>query len=88
MRWGGRQDSEGNICGPFDWTQDEERVTLQGWEGWLAVRVLDEKIAKELGVGDDQDLWRLYFDENDDGADLPPGTEALEVTIKRTVAES
>jgi len=89
MRWGGRQDSKGNISGSFDWTQDEERVTLQGWEGWLAVRLPgDGKIAKELGVEDDQGLWRLYFDQNDDGADLPPGAEALEVTIKRIVAES
>ncbi|KAJ5524173.1 hypothetical protein N7494_010823 [Penicillium frequentans] len=88
MRWGGRQESEGNICGPFDWTKDEERITLQGWEGWLAVRVLDEKRAKELGAEDGQALWKLCFDENDDGADLPPGTEALEVTIKRTMAES
>ncbi|KAJ5768998.1 hypothetical protein N7520_003557 [Penicillium odoratum] len=88
MRWGGRQDSEGNICGPFNWTQDEERVTLQGWEGWLAVRVRDDKRAKELGAEEDQDLWTLFFDENDDGAGLPPGTEALEVTVKRTVAES
>ncbi|KAJ5992201.1 hypothetical protein N7451_007925 [Penicillium sp. IBT 35674x] len=88
MRWGGRQESEGNVCGPFDWTQDEERVTLQGWEGWLAVRVLDEKTAKELGAEDGQALWKLCFDENDDGADLAPGTEALEVTLKRTMAES
>lgn len=87
MRWGGRQESEGNICGPFDWKQDEERVILQGWEGWLAVRLGEER-AKELGAEDGQDLWKLCFDENDDGADLPPGTEALEVTIKRTMAES
>ncbi|KAJ5810768.1 hypothetical protein N7447_010284 [Penicillium robsamsonii] len=88
LRWGGKQDSEGNICGPFDWTQDEERITLEGWEGWLAVRVDDEKIPEELGVENGQELWRLYFDQNDDGADLPQDAEVLEVTIKRTVAES
>ncbi|KAF9252168.1 hypothetical protein DTO013E5_809 [Penicillium roqueforti] len=89
LRWGGKQDSEGNICGPFDWTQDEERITLEGWEGWLAVRVPDdEKISEVVGVENSQDLWRLYFDNNDDGADLPQDAEVLEVTIKRTAAES
>lgn len=89
MRWGGKQDSEGNICGPFDWTQDEEQITLQGWEGWLAVRLPDdEKNAERLGVENGQELWRLYFDQHDNGADLPPGAEALEITIKRTVAQS
>ncbi|KAJ5923456.1 hypothetical protein N7454_008701 [Penicillium verhagenii] len=85
---GGRKDSEGNICGPFDWTQDEERITLHGWEGWLAVHITDKKRAKELCGEDCQDVWRLHFDENDDGADLAPGTEVVEVTIKRTVAIS
>ncbi|CRL24286.1 unnamed protein product [Penicillium camemberti] len=89
MRSGGKQYSEGNICGPFDRTQDEERITLQGREGWMAVRLPDdEKVVEELGVENGQGLWRLYFDQNDDGADLPEGAEVLEVTIKRTVAES
>lgn len=89
MRWGGKQDSEGHICGPFDWTPDEERITLEGWEGWLAVRLPDdEKKAEELGVEGGPGLWRLYFDQHDNGADLPPGAEALEVTLKRTMAQS
>jgi hypothetical protein len=44
--------------------------------------------AKELGMEDTQGLWRLYFDQNDDGADLLPGAEVLEVTLNRTMAES
>jgi hypothetical protein len=89
MKWGGKQDSERNICGPFDWTQDEERITLQGWEGWLAVREPGGgESATELPMKEDHGLWSLYFDEHDDGAGLPPGMEALEVTIKRTAATS
>jgi hypothetical protein len=89
VRWGGRQESKGHVCGPFDWTKDEARVTLEGWEGWLAVRLpRDEMYAKELGMEDTQGLWRLYFDQNDDGADLPAGAEVLEVTLNRTMAES
>ncbi|OQD81293.1 hypothetical protein PENANT_c028G10149 [Penicillium antarcticum] len=89
VRWGGRQESQGNLCGPFDWTKDESRVTLEGWEGWMAVRLpRDEMYAKELDMEDTQGLWRLYFDQNDDGADLPPGAEVLEVILSRTMAES
>ncbi|KAJ5792352.1 uncharacterized protein N7503_008330 [Penicillium pulvis] len=91
MRWGGRPDTQGHICGPFDWTKDEQRVTLEGWEGWLAVRLpedeLQEQAEKELGI-DGRDIWRLYFDQNDDGANLPEGAKGLEIQLKRTTAES
>ncbi len=43
VRWGGRPDSEGHVCGPFDWTKDEQYVTLEGWEGWLAVRLPEDE---------------------------------------------
>jgi hypothetical protein len=55
----------------------------------MAVRLPgDEKVAEELGVENVHGLWRLFFDQNDDGADLPEGAEVLEITVKRTVAES
>ncbi|KAJ5103014.1 hypothetical protein N7532_003543 [Penicillium argentinense] len=90
VRWGGRQESQGNLCGPFDWTKDEAQVLLEGWEGWLAVRVPGDetRIQRDLGVDDAQGIWRLYFDQNDDGADLPVDAEALEICLKRTTAES
>ncbi|KAJ6096622.1 hypothetical protein N7486_007368 [Penicillium sp. IBT 16267x] len=91
MRWGGRPDSPGHVCGPFDWTKDEQYVTLQGWEGWLAVQLpedeLQEQAEKELGIGG-REIWRLYFDQNDDGANLPVGAKGLEIRLKRTTAES
>lgn len=92
MRWGGRPDSEGHICGPFDWTKDEQYLTMEDWEGWLAVRLpedeVKEQINAELGMTDARDIWRLYFDGNDNGADLPPGAQGLEIRLKRTTAES
>ncbi|KAJ5217017.1 hypothetical protein N7468_010025 [Penicillium chermesinum] len=92
MRWGGRPDSEGHICGPFDWTSDEQFVTLEGWEGWLAVRLPEDDaqdvIHQELGIVEGREVWRLYFDRNDNGADLPPGSKGLEIQLKRTTAES
>lgn len=89
--WGGRQDSEGHVCGPFDWTRDEGRITLQGWEGWLAVKLREDELQglEERGLGEEsQGIWRLYFDENDDGADLHQGVQALEVCLKRVPADS
>ncbi|KAJ5923598.1 hypothetical protein N7454_008843 [Penicillium verhagenii] len=93
MRWGGRPDSQGHICGPFDWTKDEQYVTLQGWEGFLAVQLpedeLRETAEKELGINaNGREVWRLYFDEKDNGADLPVGSRGLEIQLKRTTAES
>ncbi|KAJ5388187.1 hypothetical protein N7509_010728 [Penicillium cosmopolitanum] len=73
------------------WTKDEQFVTLDGWEGWLAVRLSEDEARdrsdQELGIVDGQELWRLYFDKNDDGADLPPGAQGLEIQLKRVMAE-
>lgn len=91
MRWGGRPESQGHVCGPFDWTKDEINVTLQGWEGWLAVRLPEDEQREaedELGIEHGLDVWRLYFDQNDDGADLPLGAKGLEIRLQRATAES
>ncbi|KAJ5126021.1 hypothetical protein N7448_005330 [Penicillium atrosanguineum] len=92
LRWGGRPDSEGHVCGPFDWSKDETYVTLEGWEGWLAVRLPEddtqERTNQELGIDEGRGVWRLYFDHNDDGADLPPGAQGLEIRLKRVTAQS
>jgi hypothetical protein len=63
VRYGGKAESEGHIVGPWDWTDDENNVTLEGWEGFLAIWVPHEK------------AWKLYFDKNDDGCGLPRGTK-------------
>ncbi|KAJ5104438.1 hypothetical protein NUU61_001785 [Penicillium alfredii] len=86
MRWGGRPDTQGHICGPFDWTRDMQYVTLEGWEGWLAVRLPDVQADQVENGG--SEIWRLYFDRRDNGADLPPGAEGLEIRLKRAMAES
>lgn len=79
-RWGGRQNSEVHVCVQYDWPRDEQRVSLQGWEGWPAVRDPDDEERDQegrgLGVQEWQGIWRMCFDENDDGADLHPGVQA------------
>ncbi|KAJ6049874.1 hypothetical protein N7444_006590 [Penicillium canescens] len=92
MRWGGRPDTEGHVCGPFDWTKDEQYMTLEGWEGWLAVRLPEDdtrdQAETDLEIGNGREIWRLYFDQHDNGADLPPGSQGLEIRLKRVMAES
>ncbi|KAJ5899731.1 hypothetical protein N7495_004475 [Penicillium taxi] len=91
LRWGGRDESAGQICGPYDWTKDELYMTLDGWEGWLAVRLPEDEDQAE-GDGEDDEItngrWRLYFDQNDNGADLPSGAQVLEIRLKRVLSDS
>lgn len=92
MRWGSLADSEGHTCGPFDWTRDEQYMTLESWEGWLAVRLPEDQIQDQmetqLNTVHHGEIWRLYFDQNDDGASLPPGGQGLEIRLQRVAAES
>ncbi|OOF90900.1 hypothetical protein ASPCADRAFT_156260 [Aspergillus carbonarius ITEM 5010] len=95
LKYGGRKDTEDNVCGPFDWSEDEQYVTLEGNERWLAVRLPEdarkEQEAQDLGLddGDDvvKDLWRLYFDRSGSGAGLPEGAETMRIRLKREPAE-
>ncbi|KAJ5717621.1 hypothetical protein N7488_003267 [Penicillium malachiteum] len=90
VKWGSKHQSDGQICGPFSWTKDEAYITLEDWEGWMAVRdPSDEaRMKEELGLEDCGDVWKMCFDQNDDGADLPENAEVLEVRLRRTMASS
>ncbi|KAF2100175.1 hypothetical protein NA57DRAFT_54274 [Rhizodiscina lignyota] len=54
VKYGNREESEPHVIGPWDCTPVDKRVTLEGWEGFLAVR-------------DAPGEWALYFDRDDDG---------------------
>jgi hypothetical protein len=54
LKYGNRSQSFENIVGPWDWTTDEQGVTLDGKELFAAVE-------EEAGV------WALYYDRNADG---------------------
>lgn len=94
LSYGNRKDSEENVCGPWDWTEDEQYVTLEGHELWLAVRLPDdarkEQETKDLGLDDEKavkGLWRLYFDRDGNSLDLPEGTETMKIRLKREPVE-
>jgi hypothetical protein len=69
VKYGDRLASEPHIIGPWDVTKMDRRVTLTGWEGFVAVR---------YGPGE----WALYFDVDDNGLQGVIGDE-MEVELVR-----
>ena len=72
VKYGLRVDAQPNITGPFDCTRQDRRMTLEGWEGFVAVE-------ESPGV------WALYFDRDDNGLEskVARGTRVLEVELWR-----
>ncbi|KAH7024389.1 uncharacterized protein B0I36DRAFT_331339 [Microdochium trichocladiopsis] len=72
VKHGLRVDAQPHITGPFDCTRQDRRMTLEGWEGFVAVE-------ETPGV------WALYFDRDDNGlkGKVPFGTRVLEVELTR-----
>jgi hypothetical protein len=72
VKYGDRVESEPHVVGPWDVTKIDKRVTLEGWEGFMAV---------EYGPGE----WALYFDRDDDGLEgiLGPEMRKVEVVLVR-----
>ncbi|KAL1640625.1 hypothetical protein SLS58_006821 [Diplodia intermedia] len=78
---GNRTQSIAHVVGPWDWTDDEQGVTLEGWEGFVAVE-LDEAAAVD-GL-----RWQLYYDRWDDRlgrGEKVGGRRVLPVSLERRV---
>jgi hypothetical protein len=69
VKYGDRLASEPHIIGPWDVTKMDRRVTLTGWEGFVAVR---------YGPGE----WALYFDVDDNGLQGVIGDEMLRMEVE------
>ncbi|KAF2690894.1 hypothetical protein K458DRAFT_426312 [Lentithecium fluviatile CBS 122367] len=69
VKYGDRVASEPHIIGPWDVTKMDRRVTLTGWEGFMAV---------QYGPGE----WALYFDVDDNGLKGVVGDEMLRVEVE------
>ncbi|KAK3064580.1 hypothetical protein LTS18_005949 [Coniosporium uncinatum] len=75
LKYGNRTASIKHIVGPWDWTEDEAGVMLEGWEGFVAVE-------EEVGQ------WALYFDKNDNmlnSGKMVAGKKVLQVSLERRV---
>ena len=92
VRYGLKAESQGQIVGPWDCTRIDKRLTLEGWEGFVAVEEVeyldeqDEKGAASGGWNEDGERksWALYFDRDDDGlAGKIQGWRVLEVELIR-----
>ncbi|KAJ7621132.1 hypothetical protein FB45DRAFT_1032397 [Roridomyces roridus] len=76
LKYGNKTASQAHIHGPWDWTEDEEALVLDDWEGFV---VLEE----EPGV------WALHYDRDDDhlrgvrGDDDP--RRVIEVGLERRI---
>ncbi|KAF2726790.1 hypothetical protein EJ04DRAFT_570958 [Polyplosphaeria fusca] len=82
--YGNRTASIKHIVGVWDWTDDEKFITLDGWEGFVA---MDESAVdgwKDTPWGKEGLRWALYFDIDDNGLKgRKRGRESFEVTLER-----
>lgn len=79
LRYGNRTASIKHIVGPWDWTEDESGVTLEGGELWVAVE--EEKRRDGL-------KWALYYDRYEDGLGngrKANGKRRLQCSLERRV---
>jgi len=76
VKYGNRTQSIEHIVGHWDWTQDEAGVILADKEVWAAVE-------EEDGV------WALYYDMNNDGLAgfVNPGKAVVEISIDRNLID-
>lgn len=56
VRHGVKSIAKSHHTGPWDCTSIDKRMTFEGWEGFIAVQ-----------EDEDDDLWALYFDLDNDG---------------------
>jgi hypothetical protein len=72
LKYGNRTQSLPQIVGPWDWTEDEVGLTLEDWEGFVAV--------------EEDDGWAVYYDINDDRLDNGKkvgGRRVLQCSLER-----
>lgn len=76
IKYGVRLDAQLNITGSFDCTRQDRRLTVEGWERFVAVREDGEYR---------EGLWSLYYDRDDDGlrGKLGDGKVVLEIVLNR-----
>jgi hypothetical protein len=75
VKYGSREQAQGHILGPFGWTEDEVGLTVEHWEGFVAV---EER----------KDVWAIYYDRDDDGLrDTVTRTRVLQCSLERRIIE-
>ena len=70
VKYGNRTASREHVVGPWDWTEDEVGLTLEGEERFVAV---EEK----------ENVWAVYYDRYDDYKSLPEKKRILDISLER-----
>jgi hypothetical protein len=71
LKYGNKTQSMPHIFAPWDWTDDEQYLTLESWEGFVA---LEESSG----------TWVLCYDIDDDHLmDVRDGRRVLECDLER-----
>ncbi|KZF22011.1 hypothetical protein L228DRAFT_268511 [Xylona heveae TC161] len=74
IKYGNRTQSREHIVGPWDWTEDEVGLTLEGWEGFVAV---EEEVKVNNGGKGNGDGDRDKDKDEDEEADAGDERESL-----------
>jgi hypothetical protein len=75
LKYGNKSASKEHHVGPWDWTEDEQGVNIDGMETFTAV---EEPVSKR---------WQVYVDKDDDGLSrfVPKGRRKMQVSLKRSL---
>ena len=75
LKHGNKSASVAHHVGPWDWTEDEEGVTIDEEESFMAV---EDPTTKK---------WQLYYDVNDDGLQsyVPKGRRKFQISLERNL---
>lgn len=75
LKYGNRTQSREHHVGPWDWTEDEVGLTIEGWEGFVAVE-------------DEAGEWAVYYDRQDNRLKgLVPEKKVLQISLERTLLD-
>ena len=76
LKYGNRTQSKEHHVGPWDWTEDEVGVTIEDWEGFVAV---EEEPGK----------WAVYYDRTDNMLkDVVPDKSVIPISLERKLLDN
>ncbi|KAL1596494.1 hypothetical protein SLS60_009141 [Paraconiothyrium brasiliense] len=85
LKYGNRSASITQIVGEWDWTEDESALTLDGWEGFVAIDEWDGADEDNTTEWGREGLrWAIYYDIDDNGLKgKGKGRDMFEITLER-----
>ena len=71
IKYGTKVEARDHLVGPWNCTKVDRRITFEGWEGFMAVM-------------EEENIWALYFDREDDGLNgVVFGRRMMEIELTR-----